>query len=168
MSDDQSPIPRALDSAAENTRAGAHADGFSRTTLPRLGVITGDRSCHACGFNLRGQPIVREQHYDMVMVRCPECAAVAPLLDYPRYSHWARRLWAFVALLWMSLAEDRARAGRALFEKISWPSQREYVGGTIGVLVIVAFMTAVLGVLDALLSAGFGWLVEGLPKMLNG
>ena len=103
MSDDQSPIPRALDSAAENTRAGAHADGFSRTTLPRLGVITGDRSCHACGFNLRGQPIVREQHYDMVMVRCPECAAVAPLLDYPRYSHWARRLWAFVALLWMSL-----------------------------------------------------------------
>ncbi len=57
---------------------------------------------------------------------------------------------------------------RTEFEKISWPSQKEYVGGTIGVLVIVAFMTAVLGVLDALLSAGFGWLVEGLPKMLNG
>jgi preprotein translocase subunit SecE len=57
---------------------------------------------------------------------------------------------------------------RAEFEKISWPSQKEYVGGTIGVLVIVAFMTAVLGVLDALLATGFDWLVEGLPKLLNG
>jgi preprotein translocase subunit SecE len=57
---------------------------------------------------------------------------------------------------------------RAEFEKISWPSQKEYVGGTIGVLVIVAFMTAILGVLDALLTLGFDWLVEGLPKLLNG
>jgi preprotein translocase subunit SecE len=57
---------------------------------------------------------------------------------------------------------------RAEFEKISWPSQKEYVGGTIGVLVIVAFMTAILGVLDALLTIGFDWLVEGLPKLLNG
>jgi preprotein translocase subunit SecE len=57
---------------------------------------------------------------------------------------------------------------RAEFEKISWPSRKEYVGGTIGVLVIVVFMTAVLGVLDAVLAAGFDWLVEGLPKLLNG
>ena len=57
---------------------------------------------------------------------------------------------------------------RTEFEKISWPSQKEYVGGTIGVLVIVAFMTAILGVLDALLAIGFDWLVEGLPKLLNG
>jgi preprotein translocase subunit SecE len=57
---------------------------------------------------------------------------------------------------------------RTEFEKISWPSQKEYVGGTIGVLVIVAFMTAILGVIDALLATGFNWLVEGLPKLLNG
>jgi preprotein translocase subunit SecE len=57
---------------------------------------------------------------------------------------------------------------RSEFEKISWPSQKEYVGGTIGVLVIVAFMTAVLGILDAILSTGFHWLVESLPKLLNG
>jgi preprotein translocase subunit SecE len=57
---------------------------------------------------------------------------------------------------------------RAEFEKISWPSQKEYVGGTIGVLVIVAFMTLVLGVLDGALSIAFQWLVEGLPKLLNG
>jgi preprotein translocase subunit SecE len=57
---------------------------------------------------------------------------------------------------------------RTEFEKISWPSQKEYVGGTIGVLVIVAFMTAILGVIDALLATGFNWLVESLPKLLNG
>jgi preprotein translocase subunit SecE len=57
---------------------------------------------------------------------------------------------------------------RTEFEKISWPSQKEYVGGTIGVVVIVVFMTAILGVLDALLASGFDWLVDGLPKLLNG
>jgi len=57
---------------------------------------------------------------------------------------------------------------RTEFEKISWPSQKEYVGGTIGVLVIVAFMTAILGVIDAVLATGFNWLVESLPKLLNG
>jgi preprotein translocase subunit SecE len=56
---------------------------------------------------------------------------------------------------------------RSEFEKISWPSQKEYVGGTIGVLVIVALMTMILGVLDALLSAGFEWLADGLPKLLG-
>jgi preprotein translocase SecE subunit len=53
------------------------------------------------------------------------------------------------------------------FEKISWPSQKEYFGGTIGVLVIVVLMTIVLGVIDALLSAGFAWLADGLPKLLS-
>ena len=38
---------------------------------------------------------------------------------------------------------------RAEYEKIVWPGQREYVGGTIGVLVIVAFLTLVLGLIDA-------------------
>ena len=37
---------------------------------------------------------------------------------------------------------------RAEFRKITWPSQREYVGGTIGVVVIVAFLTLVLGLVD--------------------
>lgn len=57
---------------------------------------------------------------------------------------------------------------RSEFEKISWPTQKEYVGGTIGVLVIVAFMTLVLGVLDAGLTAVFDWLATGLPNWLNG
>jgi len=37
---------------------------------------------------------------------------------------------------------------RAEFRKITWPSQREYVSGTIGVIVIVAFLTLVLGLFD--------------------
>ena len=33
-----------------------------------------------------------------------------------------------------------------------WPSQREYVGGTVGVVVNVAFLTLVLGLVDMGLS----------------
>ena len=34
------------------------------------------------------------------------------------------------------------------FGKITWPGQREYVGGTVAVLVIVAIITTVLGLID--------------------
>jgi preprotein translocase subunit SecE len=37
---------------------------------------------------------------------------------------------------------------RSEFRKITWPNQREYLGGTVGVLVIVAFLTLVLGLID--------------------
>ncbi len=37
---------------------------------------------------------------------------------------------------------------RSEFNKITWPSQREYTTGTIGVVVIVAFLTLVLGLID--------------------
>jgi preprotein translocase subunit SecE len=57
---------------------------------------------------------------------------------------------------------------RTEFDKITWPTRKEYVAGTIGVLVIVAFMTVVLGIADGLLSRAFQWLAEGLPKLLNG
>ncbi len=50
------------------------------------------------------------------------------------------------------------------FEKISWPGQKEYVGGTLGVLLIVAFMTAVLGLIDLV----FGWGFDKLLERLNG
>jgi preprotein translocase subunit SecE len=42
---------------------------------------------------------------------------------------------------------------RAEFNKITWPTQREYVGGTVGVVVIVAVMTLALGVIDLVLGA---------------
>jgi preprotein translocase subunit SecE len=37
---------------------------------------------------------------------------------------------------------------RSEFRKVTWPAQKEYVGGTIGVLVVVSIITLVLGVLD--------------------
>ena len=34
------------------------------------------------------------------------------------------------------------------YRKVHWPTQREYVGGTVGVLVVVGVVTVVLGVVD--------------------
>lgn len=69
----------------------------------RLGMLTGDRRCHACGFNLRGQMIVREEHYGMVMVRCPECGVPAPLMDYPRLGHWGRRFGMLTMIVFLGV-----------------------------------------------------------------
>lgn len=41
---------------------------------------------------------------------------------------------------------------RSEFRKITWPGRREYMGGTIGVVFIVVFLTAVLGLIDLGLS----------------
>jgi preprotein translocase SecE subunit len=43
--------------------------------------------------------------------------------------------------------------------KVTWPTQREYVGGTIGVMVILILMTLVLGVVDYLLAQGIRLIV---------
>ena len=40
---------------------------------------------------------------------------------------------------------------RTEFRKVTWPSQKEAVGGTIGVLVIVAVVTGALSVVDLVL-----------------
>lgn len=61
----------------------------------RTGEVRGDRLCLKCGFNLHGQSILREPHYNLLIVRCPECATVAGLQEYPSLGRWARR-WAFV------------------------------------------------------------------------
>ncbi len=41
---------------------------------------------------------------------------------------------------------------RSEFRKIVWPSQREYTSGTVGVVIIVAFLTLVLGLIDVALA----------------
>ena len=47
---------------------------------------------------------------------------------------------------------------QAEFRKVTWPSQKEYVGGTIGVIVVVAIVTVVLGTADFIL----GRVVQGI------
>lgn len=66
----------------------------------RLTTIRGDRLCISCGFNLHGQPVVREPVYGMVMVRCPECSTPASLQEYPLLGKWPARLAAVLAAAW--------------------------------------------------------------------
>jgi preprotein translocase subunit SecE len=55
--------------------------------------------------------------------------------------------------IWARDARQYLLDVRAEFRKLTWPTQREYVGGTIGVIVIVAVLALVLGVLDVALGA---------------
>ena len=54
--------------------------------------------------------------------------------------------------VWMESSRQYLSDVRTEFRKVTWPSQREYVGGTIGVLVIVTILTLVLGLIDVGLS----------------
>ncbi|MHC4079689.1 MAG: hypothetical protein ACYS15_03185 [Planctomycetota bacterium] len=63
-------------------------------------IVTGDRFCTKCGYNLIGQQIVREEYYSMLIVRCPECATVASVQEYPLLGGWAIRWGALLAALW--------------------------------------------------------------------
>lgn len=67
----------------------------------RLAQLSGDRMCAKCAFNLNGQTVVREPHYGMLIVRCPECGAAAALQEYPLLGRWASRLGYIVAGLWL-------------------------------------------------------------------
>jgi preprotein translocase subunit SecE len=57
---------------------------------------------------------------------------------------------------WVAATREYLTEVRSEFKKITWPNQREYVGGTVGVVIIVAFLTVVLGLIDA-----------GLAKMME-
>ncbi len=67
----------------------------------RVSLLVGDRLCIGCGYNLTGQPVVREAHYRMLIVRCPECGMVACLQEYPVLGRWAGRWAALLAALWL-------------------------------------------------------------------
>jgi len=85
----------------------------ARSTPERVAIVSGDRVCGSCGFNLHGQHVVREEHYAMLMVRCPECGQVASLHEYPVLGPWAKRLGFLLAAVWLlvMLAAVGATAG---------------------------------------------------------
>jgi len=60
-----------------------------------------DRPCTGCGYNLIGQPIVRDMAYDLLLVRCPECGAAAALLEYPLLGRWSARWARALAAAWL-------------------------------------------------------------------
>ncbi len=53
---------------------------------------------------------------------------------------------------WVRISQTFLAEVRAEMRKVTWPTQREYVGGTVGVLVIVAVLTIALGVTDFVLA----------------
>ena len=60
---------------------------------------------------------------------------------------------------WVSDGREFLLEVRQEFRKVTWPSQREYVGGTIRVVVIVSIVTLVLGVVDFALGHLLQWVV---------
>lgn len=70
----------------------------------RVSTLAGNRLCTKCGYNLIGQSVVREPHYDMLMVRCSECGSVASIQEYPLLGRWAVRWAMLIAALWFALS----------------------------------------------------------------
>ncbi len=70
-------------------------------TPERVSLMTGDRICIHCSYNLIGQPIMREPHYNLLIVRCPECGEVTTTQEYPVLGKWAGRIGTVFAGLWM-------------------------------------------------------------------
>jgi preprotein translocase subunit SecE len=58
--------------------------------------------------------------------------------------------------IWVRDARQYVTDVHGEWRKLTWPTQREYVGGTIGVIVIVAIMALVLGLIDVFL----GWVMQ--------
>lgn len=87
----------------DGTVAGSRVE--ARTPVEeRVSTLLADRPCARCTFNLVGQSIVREHHYGMLVVRCPECGTVASLQEYPLLGRWANRWAAIAAALWLLVA----------------------------------------------------------------
>lgn len=81
-----------------------HRSAAPTTPAPeRISLLQGDRLCIRCGFNLTGQTVIREPHYRMLMVVCPECSTPASLQEYPLLGRWASRWAAVLAAIWLLL-----------------------------------------------------------------
>jgi preprotein translocase SecE subunit len=61
--------------------------------------------------------------------------------------------------IWVRDARQYVLDVRGEWNKLTWPTQREYVGGTIGVIVIVGIMATVLGVIDVVLGWAMQWIL---------
>ena len=50
--------------------------------------------------------------------------------------------------VWYSESRQFLLEVRSEFRKVTWPTQKEAMAGTIGVLIVVAILTAALGLVD--------------------
>jgi hypothetical protein len=77
--------------------------GSASANEERVSVMYGDRQCTKCHYNLMGQPVLKEPHYGLFIVRCPECATVASMQEYPQLGRWANRWAVVLSLLWVGV-----------------------------------------------------------------
>ena len=61
--------------------------------------------------------------------------------------------------VWFAQSRQFLMEVRTEFRKVTWPTQKETVAGTIGVLVIVAVITLVLSVMDLVLGQLMQWVL---------
>lgn len=80
-----------------------------QSTFTRTGSLGGNRLCPFCFYNLNHQPILKEQEYEILVVRCPECGRVNALDDHPvlerlpmRTGQWANIAWVLVMLVMLA------------------------------------------------------------------
>jgi preprotein translocase subunit SecE len=50
--------------------------------------------------------------------------------------------------IWISESRQFLSEVRSEFKKVTWPSRKEAMAGTTGVLIVVAIVTVVLGIVD--------------------
>ena len=69
----------------------------------------------------------------------------------PHGREWVMSAMQWNPAIWISDGRQFATEVRTEFKKITWPSQKEAIGGTIGVVVIVTIVTLALSMVDAVL-----------------
>ena len=62
-------------------------------------------------------------------------------------------------VVWFAQSRQFLMEVRTEFRKVTWPSQKEAIAGTVGVLVIVAVITAVLSAMDLVLGQLMQWIL---------
>jgi preprotein translocase subunit SecE len=60
---------------------------------------------------------------------------------------------------WISDSRQFILEVRSEFRKVTWPSQKEAVAGTIGVIVVVAIITSALSLVDVVLGQAVKWVL---------
>lgn len=69
---------------------------------PPVAIVEIDRFCADCGYNLRTQPVRRDPHTNILIVRCPECGAFAAAADAVTAARpWLHRVATVLLAFWM-------------------------------------------------------------------
>ncbi len=60
---------------------------------------------------------------------------------------------------WISESRQFLLEVRSEFRKVTWPSQKEAVAGTVGVIVVVTIITSALSLVDVVLGQAVKWVL---------